>query len=152
MQQSKVLDNQQATEFEIGWLCGIIDGEGCFFISEQYQKSNYRNLTPRFEMKNTNFELIEKFAGILSKLNITCHIDGQRNLGRCKPSKTVRVQGHLRLKKFLDILLPYIQMKKEVAEYVQEFVQSRITDPTKPYSDREIQLFYFVKDHNKRGI
>ena len=56
------MDNQQErSAFELGWLIGIIDGEGSFWMSKGISSNGqYQYYQPVFEIVNTNFEIISK--------------------------------------------------------------------------------------------
>src|SRR4051812_26819512 len=75
------MGNQQATEAELGWLAGIIDGEGWLGIcveSEHWYREgmNTRQHSIKVEIKVTNCdpEIIVKTAQIMQKLEVNPYI------------------------------------------------------------------------------
>lgn len=119
------MDNPQVTDFELGWLSGIIDGEGCFTMSPGSAGS--WNLS--IKIVNTDALIIAKIVEILRKLTIAFHIYDAWRAPNQRPGKRVEINGPRRVKKALDILLPYIVAKKEQAIYLHEYVTKRLETP-----------------------
>ncbi len=57
--------------FDIGWLIGIIDGEGCFCLDQKRNPS--LKFYPRIQITNTNLLIIQKAKRILSDAGLTCY-------------------------------------------------------------------------------
>ena len=66
---NETMGNQQATEAEIGWLAGIIDGEGHIGLSNQNSKK-VRSVRVDLQIVNTDIKLIEKLVNILRKMSM----------------------------------------------------------------------------------
>lgn len=119
------MGNQQVTDFEFGWLSGIIDGEGCFTMS----KGSRGSYNVGFKLVNTNLEIISKFCEILRKLRIEYHIYDAHRSGNQRPAKRVEINGPEKLRKALEILLPYLMAKKEQAILLSEYLQTKLNTP-----------------------
>lgn len=119
------MGNQQVTDFEFGWLSGIIDGEGCFTMS----KGSRGSYNVGFKLVNTNLEIISKFCEILRKLRIEYHIYDAHRSGNQRPAKRVEINGPEKLRKALEILLPYLTAKKEQAILLSEYLQTKLNTP-----------------------
>lgn len=119
------MDNPQATDFELGWLSGIIDGEGCFTMSPGSRGSYNVGI----KLVNTNKLIIEKICEILRKLGIAFHIYDAFRSGNQRPAKRIEVNGVMRVEKALKILLPYIMAKYEEAHTLFEYVTKRLATP-----------------------
>lgn len=115
------MGNPQVTDFELGWLSGIIDGEGCFTMS----KGSKGAWNVGFKLVNTSATLIEKFAEVLTKLGIKYHIYNAFRSGNQRPAKRLEVNGPEKLKHMLDILLPYIEDKYEQAYAIHDWCVER---------------------------
>jgi hypothetical protein len=109
-------------ETEIGYLAGLTDGEGCFTVALQcYKKTarRYANLLfhPKIEIKITgNDDWVKRVKDILSRLRIKCcSIPFRRNNPRWKDGFMVVIQHRYALM-FAKILLPYLTVKRQVAE------------------------------------
>jgi len=106
---------------DIGWLAGIIDGEGSIYAAI---KDSYPYFRYSFQLVNTNRELLEKFQTIVQKI---CGNDGKFPI---VPKKyTVGIVGKKQcyalqvrriddLKGMLTAVLPHLTEKRTKAEYL----------------------------------
>jgi hypothetical protein len=143
------MDNQQErlSDFDLGWLIGIIDGEGSFWLARS--PSGY---LPVFEIVNTNFDIIAQIELCLKKLGISYHIYIPTRNSRQKPYKKLEVKGIERLKKFFDKLAKYFKCRFDQADLLRQFVEHRLSVPKlEPYTEVENQIFYLLKHFNHRG-
>jgi len=144
MQQSDGAVNPQETvsEAEMGWLAGVIDGEGCMHIDLEPRNGAHPYLT----ITNSNFVLAEKVAGIWHRLGVGCRIQTRkRHNPRHSPVKDVMVIGYRRLEKALAAILPYLVAKQDEGLLLQEFIQSRLRVGPSPCSDGELKLIRALK-------
>lgn len=146
------LDNQQATSFELGWLVGILDGEGAIGITRRNRATSI-NLKPYIQMANCDKSIIDRYCSILKKLNIPHYISYQKPRGRVKECWQVGIAG---LKRTLK-LLPLVQdsltgVKRRKANLVREYCESRLSDwHAAPLTERQIGIFEKVSELNSRG-
>ena len=74
MEQSVNTDNQQQTvsDLDIGWLVGVIEGEGSIslLISKRANRMQALRVEPRVIITNTDPAIIEKCLSILAKLGV----------------------------------------------------------------------------------
>ncbi|RLF66126.1 MAG: hypothetical protein DRN30_02720 [Thermoplasmata archaeon] len=119
------MENEKASPFEIGWLAGIIDGEGCFTIRLLKRKTKYYGVRirvePRLSIVNTNEEMINKIISIFEKIGIKKY---GKNLRKRKEAKdqivvTIYTTG---LKKLLP-LIKDICIKKGEIEIIEEVIK-----------------------------
>ena len=75
------MGNQQATDAELGWLAGIIDGEGWLGVSLETEHwyregKNTRQQSIKVEIKvvNCDPEIVVKTAQIMQKLGVNPYI------------------------------------------------------------------------------
>lgn len=151
------MDNQQvtATPFEIGYLIGILEGEGCFVIVKRITKSSY-TLSPVIEVYNTNEAIIESFVSIMFKLNLPCYVETRQRSKNWKPIKQIRITGLQRVYNVLSTLMPYIKCRKDQAEILFKFCKSRLEknkEQYRNYYDGSEQACYAIlRDLNTRGV
>ena len=119
------MDNPQATEFELGWLSGIIDGEGCFSMSPG-SKGSYN---VGIKLVNTNKLIIDKVCEILRKLGLAFHIYDSWRATNQRAGKRIEINGVMRVEKALKILLPYLMAKQCEAEKLLEYCVKRLATP-----------------------
>jgi hypothetical protein len=105
------------TDVEIGYLAGMIDGEGSIYIQDRKQ-GNYKHYFPRFQITNTNKEVMywikETFGGTiyLKKRNhIKPHWKDQVEWFTTRES----------MDKLLPLIIPHLIIKKKHAKIMQEF-------------------------------
>jgi hypothetical protein len=137
------MDNQQGTlavtDFEVGWLAGIIDGEGTIAFSVYALRHNGKILQdvrvkPQIIVTNTDKDLVEKVADIFGRRRIGVHFQTRTQHGRSfagnKPSKyrplhVANISGFLRAKKALEFIGPHLVSKKAKADLVLRYIVQR---------------------------
>lgn len=157
---------------DIGYLAGIIDGEGSLGI-EKTIKNTYQGYTlePALRIVNTNKELLEH-----CKKLIGCgHIYGPWQINeRWKPEYVLVVRKMRCLLKVLETVEDFLIVKKKQCKLVKEFITLRIKhlgggnlmrrpiirDPKNGqilrvlpvlYTKRELQIFEELKCLNRRS-
>jgi intein/homing endonuclease len=136
------MDNPQVTAFELGWLSGIIDGEGCFSMSPG-SKGSYN---VGIKLVNTNKIIIEKICEILRKLGLAFHIYDSTRSSNQRPAKRVEINGVMRVEKALKILLPYIVAKHEEATVLFEYVTKRLATPYgKMNPNEDLAVYHWLR-------
>lgn len=162
------MDNQQETKFlfELGWLVGIIEGEGTLSIYPSAIYKGKKQYKPVFRICNTDYRIIERIIDFCKKLDIAIYIKEEKpripKIGnyQYRPLYNIVISGYKRIKNFLEIVKPkYFVGKREQAALVYEFVISRLN--SKPemgwqstnwhYSARELEIFNKIKKLNLRG-
>lgn len=123
----ETMGNQQATETEIGWLAGIIDGEGHIGLSNQNTKK-CRSVRADLQIVNTDNLLIEKLVNILRKMGVNPYIRERVHVKKTWNTNTIVTVGKFaHIKRILDIVLPHLTgMKREKADVVLALIESRM--------------------------
>jgi hypothetical protein len=118
-------DNQQKRLMDIGWLAGIIEGEGCFSLQKKVNRTN-TSWTPLIQITNTNQEIIQKSQRIIKDLGLACYVyvQAQKKARICYRVVTL---GLKRVQRFLDVIEPHIECRKEQLECLKIWVDSRIS-------------------------
>lgn len=124
---NETMGNQQATEAEIGWLAGIIDGEGHIGISMQ-NRSVSQSVSVDLQIVNTDFALIDKVVTIMHKLDANPHIrDRVHAKATWSTNRIVSMRKFAHVKRVLDAVLPHLTgLKREKAEMVLALIESRM--------------------------
>lgn len=131
-------DNQQqtVTDGEIGWLAGIIDGEGSItmLINRRADRTQVLRITPRITITNTDQAIIDKVISILTNLGIAKYVQITKpnNVGLVKTSSKdityISVDGFRRLTRFIPVIQPYlVGDKKKRSEVMFEFINRRVS-------------------------
>lgn len=150
-QNSLQEDNQQESsllkERQLGWLGGIIDGEGTITIRVKERKGQSTFLTPVISMVNTDKLLMDTFTDILKEYNIPHWVSYYEPTKNWKPRWQVQIGGLRRCQKALPIIKDYLVAKKELAEIVLDWCNSRINKAGKReyYSEKDLEIVRLVK-------
>lgn len=138
------------TDLEIGYLAGLIDGEGSIGLT--YDKTRNR-LTPCLAIYNTNQKIVEHCKEILKGGIIKSY---QIKPSRLIPTPKKRIfqikfQSRWAILELLKLISPYLAGKKEQAELMIEYL-SRKTRAGRWYkiSDREIMIYNRMRELNSR--
>lgn len=127
--------NQQATLVELGWLAGIIDGEGWLGVSvnpERFAREgmNTRPSTVKVEIKITNCdpEIVYRAATILQMLDVNPYIRAQNV--ELKPNHKlpfeVAIKSMISVQRVLVALRDYLTgTKQERADIILRFIALR---------------------------
>jgi hypothetical protein len=123
----KAMGNQQATEAEIGWLAGIVDGEGHIGLSKQNTKK-CRNVRPDMQIVNTDPDLIKKVVEVLRKVGVNPYVRERTHDRKTWANNLIvtvgRFAGMDRV--FLAIRPHLTGAKAAKAELIHELIKRRI--------------------------
>lgn len=147
------MDNQQVTDFDLGWLVGIIDGEGCFSLNESNSwGGRYTYILPAVYIVNTKDSIIDKAASILKRLNIPHYVQVMTRAKHQKPAKRLNINGFKRVQKFLEVLASYFETRKDQVQCLVKFIALRLTkDEAAPLAVEEWEIYHELRELNKRG-
>ena len=114
-----------ATDTEIAWAAGLLDGEGCISICQELPKSGRRPVktaryTLRVKMSLTHEAALKRFADIV----------GQGFVWECRrkferPRKRIWVweAASRKAERVLELLLPHLYLKADQAEVALKFMR-----------------------------
>lgn len=124
------MGNQQVTDAELGWLAGMIDGDGSVAIQRCHHNtpSGKRGYySPRCQVANTDPAIIAAAVSILERLGIG-HYVTSATFGHHKQCLTVRVDRFESIERLLDTIGGYLcGEKKSRAILLLKFVRSRMS-------------------------
>ena len=154
------MDNQQAKidETRIAWLAGFIDADGsiCMMKTNPNRfKANGKpvgGFVPRLTICNTNWDTLRVIKEIADAFSLPYHICDNTNRLLSKPmhrhSWHFSVQGMKRMIRWLSILLPYMQTKREQTKLALEYSLSRSSKAKNtPLSNRETEILDRFRSH-----
>lgn len=116
--------NQQRL-IDIGWLAGIIEGEGCFTLQKRANRAK-TSWTPLVQITNTNPLIIQKAQRVLKDLGLGCYVYTQAQK-RYRICYRVVTLGLKRVQRLLQVVEPYIDCRKEQLESLKVWVNSRLS-------------------------
>ena len=158
--KDNTMGNQQAsaTEAELGWLAGIIDGEGYIGLQIEWKtKRNQDRIAPQIHISNCDEVIILRARDILRKIGINPYIRATKANSVIKRDQyRLQMKRYSVILKLLNIITPYLTgEKKERAELVREFCEVRLATPRegilKPHTARELEIYDICKPKQKRG-
>ena len=135
-------DNQQKRFMDIGWLVGILDGEGCFSLQKTsgWKGTKYPSSSPLIQITNTNPLIILKASKIIRELGLASRVYLQKQK-ECRLCYRIVVIGMKRVQRFLEFMLPYMECRREQAETLMKYVESRLSKGIRePYNQYEQEL------------
>lgn len=142
-------DNQQPRPEEIGWLAGMIDGEGSIgaYLRQGVKTPHYK---PTVQISGTHKGGLEYLHDLLNRLEIGHHIVWhQRKSDKHRPCWNVTVVGMKRIPVLLNTVIPYMKIKHEQANWLMEWIQLRQARPMQSQiSNEERALVELIKFAN----
>jgi hypothetical protein len=137
---------KEVTQFELGWLAGIIDGEGSITVCKRGP-----TYVPTLKMTNTSKILVEKYCEILEKLDISYKCYGKQKEGNRKYQWDVCVDGRPRVYKALIAIQDLLVAKQKQAAKVVEWIESRGLDLRGAYTEQQLNIIKDIRQLNGRG-
>lgn len=132
----------ELTEYEIGYIAGFIDGEGCLAISKRehtsYQGKRYIGYSAHVELVNTNRECLE---WIREKIQANPKIYEHKLKGNRKLAYRLRI-GYKEAKPLIEKLADRLIVKRNIAKVFLEYGSTE---------DKE-SVWLKARELNKRGI
>lgn len=160
------IGNQQATQAEIGWLAGIIDGEGYLGLSVSKKiladKSTSQLVCAMMHICNTDEEIVLRTQQILEKMDITAYVRASDTTkyfgaGRKIIYKIQVKRGSNMIRLLENIGSNLTGNKKQRGKLILEFCKSRATSYIRgshfghPFSDRELEIIEECLPLQRRG-
>lgn len=139
------MGNQQASDFEIGWLAGIIDGEGYLGITKVNRKDRkspncvYTDL----QITNTDTQIVERCASIIRKLGVNPYVLEKTHNVKLNPqwktSYNICLRKFSDIVKILEAVYPHLGGEKQAkARLLLDFVRTRVGKSRSTYDEESI--------------
>lgn len=155
------MDNQQATQIEIGWLAGIIDGEGYLGFQVYKTRNRHQSISTELSVTNTDEQIIIKAQKIMLKIGVNPYINmssyKMKNNPTHKNTWKIVVHRLSTVLKVLEVVNPYLTgAKQDRAILVLEYCKSRLVNYVpgrhfNPMTEREAQIVDLCIAKQKRG-
>ena len=129
----------QMSEFEKGFIAGMIEGEGCLtFINDISQK--FRVISPRVSISNTSLPLLKYCKKIIGK---GCIVQQKVDNKNRKCWYDLKLKSQRDILELLTLINPHLVSKRKDAEILLEFIKSRLSKPDwkKRYVDTMKRLY-----------
>lgn len=122
------MGNPQVTESRLGWLAGILDGEGSVIMAKVKRAWGY-NYSPRIAITNTDEEIVREVEAILNALGIRYYYSNRASGGLgTKPIVDIILTRLQDLADLIKLLAPHtVGIKKQRMLIMLQFLLSRIT-------------------------
>jgi DNA-binding CsgD family transcriptional regulator len=143
--------NTNIPEWLKGYVAGMLDGEGTISIVKATRNDRKEpHWKPLVMITNTNREALEFIVREVGGFRFH-NKKGTTGKNSKKPVYRIIMVKHKDVLVLLEMLLPYLMIKRRQAELVIEFCKSRLSKPNHaPYDDKEKEIIDEVKRLNKR--
>lgn len=139
------------SQLELGWMAGIIDGEGCMYMRH---KKNSNFIVARFQVQACSYIMIKTFSDLLTKLGI--HHIWKKRINKQKDyhrdSFILDIHTKKDILKFTRIFKDVtIEKRKQIIlvnEYIEKAILKKVYHPT----DRDKEIVDLVKKLKKSDI
>lgn len=136
------------TDLEIGWLLGILDGEGHIGVSKGIRAIHQ----PTIKFVNTNANLIAKLKLILNKLYIPYSEYDATRAENQRPAKRIEINSLPNVRLFLDRIHKYDFAKREEAMALRKYCGLRLGKKQgTPSNEEEFVLIELIQSKSKRS-
>lgn len=132
------------TDFEKGWIAGIIDGDGSIFLSKHHQRDQYH---PSVAVMTTDNFITKKLYCLLGG---KVHLDVKKN-PKHKNGIRWSYTNILSVRAFCNIFKDLLVLKNRQAKLLEEYCISRMCNSTE-YTQREKNIYILMKQLNQKGI
>jgi hypothetical protein len=133
-------------EAELAYIAGLVDGEGYIGIRKASWRK-YHHLKLLVQITNSDREVIEWINSLARVLVGAGYIEVFKGRKGRRDRYTFKLEGMKSIKQFLQMILPYLRIKKKQAELVLRFISVREKRGwTKPYSDEEYRIYNLLKE------
>lgn len=144
---SNKMDNQQLRNLNLGYLIGIIDGEGSIILSKSVKKTGSVKYRPRISISNTNKFLIGYIKNILNLFDIPyCEYVQDKRQHQNHKTYYLHISKLDGIKKCLNMIRRNIVGKKRKAKILYYVVNNWYEIE----SGKKEQAFQLLKSLNKR--
>lgn len=138
------MDNKHAMPEELGYLAGLMDGEGCIAIQSHRQANGKMVYGNNVKITNTDANIIEAVQSIYLKLGVNPLVRerGNPDHPEWKAWFEVYLTKQSNIKTILEALLPFLRAKKARALIMLRYINKEI--------ERE-EGFALMKQANSKG-
>lgn len=141
-------DNQQQ---RLGWLAGILEGEGNISLQFGKRGDGSIQIFPRIQITNKDINLLNHALSIINENGCGARI---RYAGKWKSGcYHLLIEGIKRCRKFVDIIEPCLVTKRDRLEVLKNFLDSRLSKPIREkYSQYDWYCFSQLRGLNGKAM
>ena len=155
--ENTVVRNQRLSDLQVGYLAGIMDGEGTITFVYHKSKTNVNVIHSPVvflcAVANSNPLIIESVTSLLRALGIRHKVFTPKKEWNKKAKKrpyAVHVQGMDSAKAYLKVIGEFLSGKKEQATLTLEYLERRKEGQrVKEITERDLQIIATVRDMNR---
>lgn len=139
------MDNKQATQTDLAYLAGIIDGEGWIGLQKRLDR-RWITYKPALRVTNTDANIINRVYEIWEAIGVSGHIyENEQNpsVPNGKQIMNLQLNKAVDIQKILEQVIPYLVGKKARATMLVRFLTKTV--------DRE-EAFQAMKSMNRKGV
>jgi hypothetical protein len=129
---------------DIAYMAGFIDGEGTITLN---LGSSGKWWSPYVGVINTDFNVMDFFAKIFGR---RASLKKDKRLGR-NDAYGVEITSLREVYEFLQIIYPYLRVKKEQAKLLLEYCKLRLARFQQPLNAQEREIVEKIRELNRRG-
>lgn len=154
------MGNQQATQIELGWLAGIIDGEGYLGFNISRKPKGASSIVAMLHICNTDETIVLRAATIMRKLGITVYCRASDMSKYNKGNGKIVYKAQVKRQSNMILLLDAVGNnltgnKKQRGELILEYCKSRkanhIPGKGHDFSKRELEIIEECIPLQRRG-
>ena len=142
---------KEFSDFEIGYLAALIDGEGCVYLyTTKHRSSLNPHIVPAIAIANTNRMFLEKAKRILETGNIYLEKEAR---GNQKAKYRLYVHGTEKIHSILKQVLDHLVVQRSRAKAVLDYCESRLKNGGprfRPYQPEDLLLLKEFRDLQDR--
>ena len=143
------MGNQQVTDADLGWLAGVVDGEGSIAIQRCHHNtpSGRRGYySARCQVVNTDPGIIAAVLNMLACLDVGHYVTESARAG-CRMLITVRVDRFESIERLLVAISPHLRGEKRArAGLLLRFVRARMSHGKNVRGNRFLNVPYTVEE------
>lgn len=134
---------KKLSEQRLGWLGGIMDGEGSFMVVKKANQNRDIKYKPFYlystiSVANTDLNIIQEVENILKELKIHYLVYKTNKRGNY-PQATIMIRERNAQLEFLSYIIPYLVGKKVHAKYLKKFIQIELEIQSKIKKQRIVK-------------
>ncbi len=155
--ENTVVRSQSLSDLQVGYLAGIMDGEGTITFVYHKSKTNvnvlYSPVVYICAVANSNPLIIQAVESLLKILPIRYKVYSPKKEWNKKAKKrpyAIHLMGMNSARLFLNVICTHLRGKRKQAELVLEYLERREEGQrVKTMTERDWQIIHSVRDMNK---
>jgi hypothetical protein len=102
---------QILTEFDLGWVVGILEGEGCFGTYEDKRRPS--TFTVKIQMESTDYDVVIRLNSLIpGRIWESNYPSKQKAFPNAKPSWRWAISNKAKVKSLCKLIYPYMSKRR----------------------------------------